>query len=129
MQRVSGEVERGRVVMRDLFAEYGMSYPSTPIATMAKIIGNRIRLRLQSLEPECTDAASGRLLAQLALCEAGYQGFVLVDTMRSAYFAGLGLFLVREFCAMNGAEVHYYSDYEKHGFRVSFLIQQGPVQH
>ncbi len=33
---------------------------------------------------------------------------------------GLGLFLVREFCTLNGAEIEYIRGTNRHGFRISF---------
>ncbi len=36
---------------------------------------------------------------------------------------GLGLFLSREFCSLNGANIEYFNDPSKHGFRISFLLQ------
>ena len=36
---------------------------------------------------------------------------------------GLGLYLSREFCNLNGAEIAYFSDNMAHGFRITFQLQ------
>ncbi|MEM7561489.1 MAG: ATP-binding protein [Pseudomonadota bacterium] len=36
---------------------------------------------------------------------------------------GLGLFLVREFCEINGATIDYFRNDEQHGFRIAFHLQ------
>ena len=33
---------------------------------------------------------------------------------------GLGLFLVREFCKLNGADITYFNEIKQHGFRITF---------
>lgn len=36
---------------------------------------------------------------------------------------GLGLYLSKEFCVLNGADIVYFNDIDKHGFRILFKLQ------
>ena len=36
---------------------------------------------------------------------------------------GLGLYLSREFCNLNGADIAYFDDNTTHGFRITFQLQ------
>ncbi len=38
--------------------------------------------------------------------------------------SGLGLYLSREFCSLNGADIDYFSGVENHGFKLSFRLQE-----
>ncbi len=37
---------------------------------------------------------------------------------------GLGLYLSKEFCALNGADFEYFNDIDTHGFRITFKLQE-----
>jgi eukaryotic-like serine/threonine-protein kinase len=95
---ISGHLQQGIFKIRELFAEQGMSYPSTPLHALLRIASDRIAgaLRAPRKLPVQHRAPTPRDRAQLALYRATIQGLVLVDPIRAASCVGRALRLARE---------------------------------
>jgi tetratricopeptide (TPR) repeat protein len=85
---VSGHIERGLEVAKELLAELGLSLPNTPHAALISVVLHRIRLAVRGLNWQ--ERRAGQLTReQINLVEALRavgQGLALVDNIRGADF-------------------------------------------
>jgi tetratricopeptide (TPR) repeat protein len=85
---VSGHIERGLEVAKELLAELGLSLPNTPRAALLSVIMHRVRLAIRGLTWQ--ERRAGQLTReQINLVEALRavgQGLALVDNIRGADF-------------------------------------------
>ena len=54
------------------------------------------------------------------LVEQLFEPFYTTDSKST----GLGLYLSREFCRLNGADLDYFTGVNHHGFRLTFKLQE-----
>ena len=82
---VSGHLDRGVEVVRELLGEFGVSYPQTHLGAIAgtsrRLLGIAIR---GAAEPRRARRRSNRLRGDA--CNAAFKGLVVVDPVRALYF-------------------------------------------
>ncbi len=85
---ISGHVDRGLEVLRQLLAEVGGALPATPRRALLSVLWNRLRLRLRGLHwtERTPNDIPATHLARVDAFESAAVGLTMVDAVRAADF-------------------------------------------
>jgi eukaryotic-like serine/threonine-protein kinase len=92
---IAGHVETGLVVLRDVLADVGLTYPRTPFRAILGIFWARLRLRIRGLRFQWRSPEEIAPVERLRIdiCWAAATGLVFTDTIRGMYFLTVGMLL------------------------------------
>jgi len=85
---ISGRLEEGIVMLRELLAHHGMSLPSTPAAALRRLLWSRLKLRLRGFGfvERHEDEIPRQELARVDFFASVAHGLGMVDNIRGADF-------------------------------------------
>jgi hypothetical protein len=92
---ISGHVDAGLVVLRDVLGAVGIRFPGTPRRALASLLLQQIRLGLRGLDFRPRDASQvpAEDLARIDICWSAAIGLSNIDVIRGAHFQSRGLLL------------------------------------
>lgn len=92
---MAGHLDVGVGTLREVLADAGLPFPTTPLRAMAGYLWGRWKLLLRGLKFSSRPASSVpvAVLRQIDTCWSASTGLAVNDTIRGAYFHMLGLLL------------------------------------
>lgn len=92
---ISGHIDTGLDVLRQVVADVGLTMPERPLWTLLRLAAGRVRLMLRGIlfRPRSAGELSAARLRRIDVCWSAAIGLSLTDYVRGAYFQTRGLLL------------------------------------